>query len=73
MFTEGGGEDKDFDVIYIPLDTIEVDGDFHSRNVGIIINKLSGVQSREESPLGDKIEIWQSCNTKCGNPVDYTV
>ena len=40
-------------------------------------NKLSGVQSREESPPGDLFVcqqmIWQPCNTKCGNPVDRTV
>ena len=39
--------------------------------------KLSGVQSREESPPGDLFVcqqmIWQPCNTKCGNPVDRTV
>ena len=45
--------------------------------VGIKVNKLSGVQSREESPLVDLFVcqqmIWQPCDTKCGNPVDRTV
>ena len=44
---------------------------------GLINNKLSGVQSREESPPGNLFVcqqmIWQPCNTKCGNPVDRTV